>query len=139
MLRTKGVPVVDSSLQLSIFAQTQVMASPFKLPSHCKSCSPTPFLKLIWANGDQGSTLAFRPLCSVLPRPVISMSPSRVKRRKKLIVSSQSNRSSLDPTFGHFLTILKETSLQDVTVAKSREIFAAIAITGKIVQGYCVQ
>jgi hypothetical protein len=31
---------VDSSLQLKIFAQTLGMASPFKLPSQCKTCSP---------------------------------------------------------------------------------------------------
>jgi hypothetical protein len=63
---------VDSSLQLSIFAQTLVMTSPFKLPSQCKTCSHAPFLKLTWERSHQGSTLAFRPLCSVLPQPVYS-------------------------------------------------------------------
>jgi hypothetical protein len=46
-------------------------------------------------DGNQCSTLAFRPLGSVLPRPVFSKSPSPVKRRKKRTVSSLSNRSSL--------------------------------------------
>jgi hypothetical protein len=34
-------------------------------------------------DGYQGDALTFRPLCSVLPKPVYSMSPSRVKKRKK--------------------------------------------------------
>jgi hypothetical protein len=46
--RTKTA-VVDSSLQLRIFAKTLGTASPFKLPSQCKTCSPAPLLKLIWA------------------------------------------------------------------------------------------
>jgi hypothetical protein len=44
---------------------------------------------------------------------------------------------SRGPTFRDFVTILTETSMQDVTVARSREIFTAIAITRKIVQCYC--
>jgi hypothetical protein len=48
MYRTKAA-VVDSSLQLSIFAQTLGTASPFKLSSQSKTGSPAPFLKLIWA------------------------------------------------------------------------------------------
>jgi hypothetical protein len=44
---------------------------------------------------------------------------------------------SKGPTFRDFVTILTETSMQDVTVARSREIFTAIAITRKIVQCYC--
>ncbi len=35
----QNAAAVDSSLQLSIFAQTVGMASPFKLPSQCKYCS----------------------------------------------------------------------------------------------------
>ncbi len=53
MLRTKAA-VVDSSLQLSIFAQTLGMASPFKLPSQCKTCSSSAFLKLIWSRRQSG-------------------------------------------------------------------------------------
>jgi hypothetical protein len=42
-------------------------------------------------------------------------------------------------TFGDFfVTILTEWSMQDVTVARSRVIFMAIAMTRKIVQCYCV-
>ncbi len=43
-----------SSFQLSIFAQTLGMASPFNLPSQWKTCSSTPFLKLIWARWQSG-------------------------------------------------------------------------------------
>ncbi len=53
MWRTKAA-VVDSSLQLIIFAQPLSMARPFKLPSHCKTYSPAPFLKLIWARWQSG-------------------------------------------------------------------------------------
>jgi hypothetical protein len=41
-------------------------------------------------------------------------------------------------TFGDFVTILTERSMQDVMVARSPVIFTAIAITKKIVQCYCV-
>jgi hypothetical protein len=37
----RGATAVDSSLQLSIFAQILRMASPFKLPPQCKTCSLT--------------------------------------------------------------------------------------------------
>ncbi len=46
--------------------------------------------------GDHGSTLAFRPPCSALRLPVYSMSPSRVKRRKKPTVFSLSKSIFLD-------------------------------------------
>ncbi len=39
---------------------------------------------------------------------------------------------SWGPTFGDFVTILIETSMQDVTVARSQEIFVAIAIQEKL-------
>jgi hypothetical protein len=57
---------VYSSSQLSISAQAVGNAIPIKLPSQCKTCSSTPFLKLSWQDGNQGSALAFRPLSSVL-------------------------------------------------------------------------
>jgi hypothetical protein len=49
-LKNKGgqLHLTVRSLQLSIFAQALGTASPFKLPSQCKTCSLTPFLKLIW-------------------------------------------------------------------------------------------
>ncbi len=50
---------VDSSTQPSIFAQTVGMASLFKLPLQCKSCSLVPFHKLFWARWQSG-------LCSSL-------------------------------------------------------------------------
>jgi hypothetical protein len=40
------------------------------------------FSSLPGQDGNQGSILAFRPLCSVLPQHMYSMSPSRVKRWK---------------------------------------------------------
>jgi hypothetical protein len=39
-------------------------------------------------DGNHGSTLALRPLCFVLPQPRYSMSPSRLKPRKKGTLSS---------------------------------------------------
>jgi hypothetical protein len=42
---------------------------------------------------------------------------------------------SRGPTFGDFVTILTERSMQDVMVERSRVIFMAIAITRKIVYG----
>ncbi len=48
------------------------MASPFKLPSQCKTCSPAPFYQAnLGQDGNQGSTLALRPLCSVLAQTVL--------------------------------------------------------------------
>jgi hypothetical protein len=41
---------------------------------------------------------------------------------------------SRGPTLGDFVTIFTDTSMQDVTVARSQEIFVAIAITRKVVQ-----
>ena len=75
---------VDSSLQLSFFAKTLVMASPFKLPSQCKHANPHLFSRLPWQDGNQGSTLAFRPLCSVLPpwRHVLHVSLTSEKMEK---------------------------------------------------------
>jgi hypothetical protein len=46
------------TLQLSIFSQTLSMASPFKLSSQCKTCSPTP-LKLMWARRQWGQYSSF--------------------------------------------------------------------------------
>jgi hypothetical protein len=42
------------------------------------------------------------------------------------------------PIFGDFVTILTESSMQDVRVEMSRVIFTAIAIRRKIGQCYCV-
>jgi hypothetical protein len=39
---------------------------------------------------------------------------------------------SRSPTFGDFVTILTERSMQDITVERARVIFTAIAITRKI-------
>jgi hypothetical protein len=66
---TTQAAAVDSSLQLRIFAQTLGMASPFKLPSQCKTCSPPPpFLQAnkIGQYGIQRSILA--GLCSLYYR-----------------------------------------------------------------------
>ncbi len=48
-------------LELSIFAQTLGMASPFKLPSQCKTCSPAPFLNLTWAIWQLGQCYSIPP------------------------------------------------------------------------------
>ncbi len=88
-MQRKKAAEVGNSLQRNIFAQTLGIASPFNLPSQCKTCSPAPFSSLSGQDGNQRSTLAFRPLCSVLSQPVYSMSPSRVKRRKNRKVFSR--------------------------------------------------
>jgi hypothetical protein len=48
------------------------------------------------------------------------------------------NIISRGSTFGDFVTILTERSMQDVTVERSRVNFSTNAITRKIVQCYCV-
>jgi hypothetical protein len=50
----------------------------------------------------------------------------------------QMENISRGSTFGDFVTILTERSMQDVTVERSEVIFTAIAIARKIVQCYCV-
>jgi hypothetical protein len=95
MLRTKAVPVVKRSLQLSIFLKPWVWQTLLSFHHNAKHAHPHLFSSQYGQDGNEGSTLAFRPLCSVLPQPVFSISPSRVKRRKKRTVSSLSNRSSL--------------------------------------------
>ncbi len=98
-METKAA-VVDSSLQLNIFAQTRGMESPFKLPSQCKTCSTAPFLKLIWARWQLGQYSSLEALCSVLPQPLYSMSPSGMKRRRKRMVSTlQSTKIDLHCTY----------------------------------------
>ncbi len=44
----------------------------------------------------------------------------------------------IGPTFGDFVTILTERSVQDIKVEKSQVTFTAIVIRRKIVQCYCV-
>jgi hypothetical protein len=59
------------------------MTSPFKLPSHCKTCFPAPFLKLqSGQDGNQSYALSLRPLCSVLAAHVLYVSLIIVKTRK---------------------------------------------------------
>ncbi len=84
---------VDSSLQLSIFAQAVGMARPFKLPLQCKTCSFPPFFKLIWERWQSGRCSSLWPLCSVPPQPLYSMFPSQLKRREKGTVVSLENTS----------------------------------------------
>jgi hypothetical protein len=57
---------------------------------------------------------------------------------EKVGVYQRDGEYSRDPTFGDFVPILTETSMQDITVARSREILMAIAITRKILQCYCL-
>jgi hypothetical protein len=74
---------VDSSWQLCISAQAVGTTCSFKLPSHCKTCSPAPFLKLIYRqDGNQANALSFRPLCSVLAAHVLYVSLTTEKTRK---------------------------------------------------------
>jgi hypothetical protein len=75
---------VDSSLQLSIYAQTMGMASPLKLSSQCKTVSPPPFLKLIWAGWQSGkcSSLYASLLCPTAAR-VLYVSLTSEKTRKE--------------------------------------------------------
>ncbi len=70
-------------LQLSIFAQTLGMASPIKLPSQCKTCSPS-FLKLIWARWQSGqySSLEASVFC-IAAAPVLHVSLTSEITRKK--------------------------------------------------------
>ncbi len=59
---------VDKSLLLSIFAQTVDMASLFKFPSQCKTCSLAPLLHRIWARWQAGmySSLQASLFCTIL-------------------------------------------------------------------------
>jgi hypothetical protein len=66
----------------------RILEALFKIPSQYKPCCPSLSSSLSGQDGYQGSALAFRPLWSVVPQPVCSLSPSRVKRRKNRTASS---------------------------------------------------
>jgi hypothetical protein len=79
MLRTKAV-AIDTSWKLNIFDQALAMASPFKLPSQCKTCSP-PLLKgARWQSG-QYSILKASVFCITTAR-VLDVSPTSEKTEK---------------------------------------------------------
>ncbi len=95
-VKTKAVPVVDSSLQLNIFAQTLVWQTLLSFHHNAKHAHPYLFWSLSGQDGNQGSTLAFRPLCSVLPAArVLHVTLTSKKTEKANSLYSLSNRSSL--------------------------------------------
>ncbi len=83
---------------------------------------------------DEKSRIRIRnPVCTD-PRIRIRLKMSRIRNTEYDLSREMENIS----TFGDFVTILTEKSMQDVTVERPRVIFTAIAITRKILQCYCV-
>jgi hypothetical protein len=68
------------------------------------------------------------------PRTRVRLKMSRIQNTEYELSREMKNIS----TFGDFVTILPEKSMQDVMVERSRVIFTAITITRKILQCYCV-